>query len=246
MNKTVFLSLIIGLLHISNSYSQSINESLSWSNSLRSVESLQDAYVSRAIHINEQGEVLNGSESISNYWVEKGIEVVSADLIFETNAVYRDNLIYKIGSIKTIDESEYFHLLIEEVGNSTSQRKLEFISEKGSTDIDLSIIDQRRVEWIEYCNSHDAEGLVENLYTENAVYYNHRPVITGREALTQTYQYMNSPRYSLNLTPLHVEVVNESIIFEIGQCDGSYNGKYILVWQKDEDGSWSILMDSNI
>ncbi len=239
-------SLFLGFILISNSFSQELNLSNSWGFSATSPVALENIYLSNSVHINESGEVLNGAEAIRNFWLKQDISIVASKKLFETNAVYRDNIVYRIDSFKINDEYELVHLLVEQTSESGSRRKLEFISKKEFIDLDLSVIDQRRADWIEYCNSHDAEGLVQNLYTENAVYYNHRPVIIGHEALSQVYQYMNNPRYSLNLIPLHVEVVSESIVFEIGQCEGSYNGKYMLVWQKGDDGIWRILMDSNI
>ncbi len=243
MKITILLVLSLGCLLYSNSYSQITDN---WFNSIHSIDQLQSMYHTSAIHINEAGDVINGSDTISNLWVAQNPEIISSSLIFESDAVYKDDIVYKIETFELGNETRQIHFLIEQRTGDQRKRKLEFIANKKSIDLDLSIIDQRRAEWIEYCNSHDAEGLVKNLYTENAVYYNHRPVIIGHEALTRTYQYMNSPRYSLNLIPLHVEVVNDSIIYEIGQCEGSYNGKYMLVWQKAEDGTWSILMDSNI
>ena len=241
-----FFCFTIGLIFNSITNAQSTSDISYWAASVNSQKNLKELYHQNAVHVNEWGEIINGAEIISSYWVNRGLSTTSSTEIFQTNAVYRDNIVYSIGNFTTNKETEYVHLLVEETSDSDRVRKLEFVSIKEAADIDLSIIDQRRNEWIEYCNAHNAEALVQNLYTENAVYYNHRPVITGRAALTQAYQYMNSPRYSLNLTPHHVEIVNDSIIYEIGQYDGSYNGKYILVWQKDAEGTWSILMDSNI
>lgn len=243
MSRTLLLILFSGILFNSNAQSQ---ESNTWSESVNSLEDLIESYHLEAVHINVQGDVVNGSNAISEFWINQSLESIASNIVFETKAVYRPNIIYKIERFILSDENQQTHLLIEQLENDKSIRKLEFTASKISADIDLSIIDRRRAEWIELCNSKNAEGLVTDLYTENAVYYNHRPVITGREALTQEYQYMNNPRYTLNLTPLHVEIVNDSIIYEIGQCDGSYNGKYVLVWQKGEDGIWRILMDSNI
>ncbi|MEM6697813.1 MAG: hypothetical protein AAF599_05420, partial [Bacteroidota bacterium] len=88
--------------------------------------------------------------------------------------------------------------------------------------------------------------LVEQLYTDNAIYYNHKPVVVGTERITAEYSYMNNPDYSLKLVPLTVEPANKNIVFEIGQCSGSYNGKYVLIWKKVADGVWKILLDSNV
>ena len=96
----------------------------------------------------------------------------------------------------------------------------------------------------EMYNQHNADQLVRQKYTANAIYYNHRPVLIGTKAISKEYSYMNNPKYSLNLTPIVLELVNERIAFEIGQCSGSYNGKYVLVWEKTKDG-WKVLFDAN-
>ena len=57
---------------------------------------------------------------------------------------------------------------------------------------------------------------------------------------------MNNKNYRLKLEPLIVKPVSKNLVFEIGQCSGSYDGKYILVWGKDVDGMWKIIIDSNI
>ena len=68
----------------------------------------------------------------------------------------------------------------------------------------------------------------------------------GRTALTNEYAYMNNPNYRLKLNPILVEPVSNDIVFEFGQCEGSYNGKYVLVWQKTKNGEWQVLFDTNI
>ena len=122
----------------------------------------------------------------------------------------------------------------------------EFISSANSQNIDLEKIKERRKEWIMLCNKHNAQGLVEELYSSDAIYYNHKPVIRGHASIIADYAYMNNPEYSLHLEPLTIVPVNDHMVFEIGQCSGSYKGKYILVWKKEKDGEWRIFMDSNI
>ena len=96
------------------------------------------------------------------------------------------------------------------------------------------------------CNQHDAQQLVAQMYTANAMYYNHKPVVVGRKDITIEYDYMNQANYSLHLEPIIVETLTPALVFEIGQCSGSYGGKYMLIWEKQKDGSWQVLMDSNI
>ena len=95
------------------------------------------------------------------------------------------------------------------------------------------------------CNAHDAHTLVSAMYTPDAIYYNHSGVVRGTEDIARTYSYMNRTSYQLTLTPLAVEVVSGKVALEIGQCSGSYNGKYVIVWVKTGEG-WQVLLDSNV
>ncbi|WP_235295999.1 YybH family protein [Portibacter marinus] len=111
--------------------------------------------------------------------------------------------------------------------------------------VDLNKIEERRQAWMDLCNAHDAAKLVRTLYSKDAVYFNHRPLIIGHEAIAVEYDYMNRQQYELDLTPIYIKAVNDQCIFEIGQCSGSYNGKYVLIWEKEQNGIWNIKMDSN-
>lgn len=154
---------------------------------------------------------------------------------------------YEIGGFTTASQQAFKHLLILKQQGDTLRRELEFIAK--STPVDTSIlttIDQRRAEWMALCNAHNAAQLVKNLYRTDAMYYNHKPLLIGHVAIAQDYGYMNREQYSLKLTPIIVEPVNDQLVYEIGQCSGSYGGKYMLIWKKDAAGQWSLLMDSNI
>ncbi|MBX2872186.1 MAG: hypothetical protein KTR30_08800 [Saprospiraceae bacterium] len=154
---------------------------------------------------------------------------------------------YEIGSFTTAQGEEFKHLLILKQEGDTLRREMEFITKAAVVDSTvIEAFDQRRAEWIQLCNAHNAEKLVTSLYTPHALYYNHKPLIIGHEAIAADYQYMNRAEYSLQLSPIIVELVNNSIAFEIGQCSGSYGGKYIFVWQKDRRGKWWVMLDSNI
>ncbi len=155
--------------------------------------------------------------------------------------------LYEIGHFTNARQEEFKHLLILKQQGDTLRREMEFIALASAVDSSaLLAFEERRDEWMELCNAHNAEKLVTSLYTPNALYYNHKPLITGHEAIARDYQYMNQKSYSLQLSPIHVELVSDRVAFEIGQCSGSYGGKYIFVWQKDGEGNWSILVDSNI
>lgn len=107
-------------------------------------------------------------------------------------------------------------------------------------------IDEAREKWMELCNKHLPAQLVAQVYTPDAIYYNHKPVVTGTTAISREYGYMASPQYNLKLAPLHLEMVSPTMAFELGQCSGSYGGKYVLIWVRNEEGSWRVALDSNI
>jgi ketosteroid isomerase-like protein len=135
-------------------------------------------------------------------------------------------------------------MLIRRKGENSG---IEFLIMYKKTDPEnqLTDIDRARKEWMKWCNSHQAGELVKNLYTKDAYYYNRGRLLKGTESITEEYAYMNSPSYSLTLTPKHVELVNSEIAFEIGKCSGSYPNPYMLLWKRQDDGNWKILMDSN-
>jgi ketosteroid isomerase-like protein len=160
------------------------------------------------------------------------------EVIFDVVASERKGYSYEIKD--HINESS--SIIIKQDGHV----KFEFLAERSSGIADTLEIDKRRMEWMEICNQNDASKLVERLYSKDAIYYNHKPLVVGRQAIISDYQYMNNPAYSLRLEPLVVHSISKDMVFEIGQCSGSYGGKYILVWRKDNDGIWRVFLDSNI
>ncbi|MEM6344608.1 MAG: hypothetical protein AAF927_12035 [Bacteroidota bacterium] len=207
----------------------------------------ENIYHKKAIKIEADGSLIKGREAIIEAQKQKKwqVEVIETIRIIST---HRDSSYqYEIGQFLTSDRKTYYHLLIWNLEGEQPLRELEMIASGGTLDSGiLAAIDQRRAEWIKLCNERDAANLVEQLYSENALYYNHKPMVEGRTAITQEYSYMNRPEYSLMLNPIIVQPVNDSLVFELGQCSGSYGGKYMLLWQKDATGKWYVSMDSNV
>ena len=152
------------------------------------------------------------------------------------------NLSYEIGELKA-DESSFSVMYLKNMPNAKIE--LLVIYESQETESPISDIDQRRAEWMELCNAKKVGELVKNLYTSDAYYYNRGRLLSGTKAISSEYGYMNSPSYTLKLSPKHIEVISSDIVFEIGRCSGSYPLPYMLLWQKQNDGTWQILMDSN-
>ncbi|NRB49438.1 MAG: nuclear transport factor 2 family protein [Saprospiraceae bacterium] len=220
----------------------------SWAKLIRgTIDDLSEVYVEQPVFLGPTGtQGFQIDEQIQRHRIQyrnlTSLQTNRRILAHEERGYY-----YEIGQFTTAQQEEFKHLLILKKDGDTLRRELEFIAKASRVDSTvLDIFDQRRARWIELCNAHDAEKLVTNLYTPNAIYYNHKPLILGHEAITADYQYMNQANYALQLSPIVVELVNERTAFEIGQCSGSYGGKYLFVWQKDQEGKWSVQMDSNI
>ncbi len=200
------------------------------------------SYGAIAVKILEDDTVLSGKDEIVQFYQSHPLPLEAVETLFRVAA--NKQFQYEIGAF--ISEGEpYKQVIITDTENANT-RVFEFIARAGADKDFSAAIDRRRAQWIALCNQHNAQNLINTLYAENTIYYNHRPVVKTREALIPVYQYMNNPQYSLQLSPLHVEHVNDTMVFEIGQCSGSYNGKYILIWEKAEDGEWYVKIDSNI
>ncbi|MEQ9373718.1 MAG: hypothetical protein RIG68_00945 [Imperialibacter sp.] len=182
---------------------------------------------------------------LSDFYRNKGWKKVeSLQSIGATDA--NVHIGYEIVTFKAGDES-YTQLIIWNQKNGGPLRELEVIGRSvNQGNVTAEVLDAPRAKWIRLCNEHDPLKLVAELYTADAMYYNHKPMIVGTEAIAKEYWYMGNSSYQLSLTPIVIEMVNPDLAFEIGQCSGSYNGKYVLVWKKSADKGWQVALDSNI
>jgi ketosteroid isomerase-like protein len=210
-------------------------------------DSLALLYHEDAIAVYPKGYQFIGRDTILALLSQSSTQLclVQPQQTFVANA--ERGLVYEIGSLVLSDEEQYKQLVIWQNTESGKQRVFEFAALVGPVNPgDRAYLDERRKWWMKFCNAHHIKALVWELYSEQTLYYNHKPLVIGRDSLLREYAYMEAEDYQLSLTPLVVELVNESVAIEIGQCAGSYNGKYILIWQRDEDGEWRIYVDSNI
>lgn len=202
-------------------------------------------YAEDAVKILANEEILTGREQIKQYYLQHShLTSTQTDTVIMANK--SRGLTYEIGEFMDTNNERHKGLIIWQTKDSTQERVFEFMAKMGKTDQDLSEIDERRELWMKLCNAHQVTELVNELYSANTLYFNHKPLVQGRAALIKEYQYMNYEQYSLTLTPIIIEIVNGDFIFEIGQCQEGYNGKYILIWQRDAAGKWYVFIDSNI
>lgn len=210
----------------------------------KNIELLSSLYNENAMVLSENGVDLASRIEILELVPNSNFIVKSVSAIKRIQA--NDTYEYEIGSFINKDDGLAKHLIIWNMSDGNEKRELEFITESNGAKVDLDVIKKQRSEWITLCNAHDAKTLIETMYTENAMYYNKGKLLKGRNDLVAEYDYMNNPQYQLTLEPILVEPVSETIVYEIGQCKGSYKGKYMLVWQKNSEGVWKVLFDSNI
>ena len=209
-------------------------------------DDLAQMYTKDAYKVLDDGSYLNGNEVITAYYKKSNLDITSIDTDTLMVANSRRGLEYEIGSFYDSNDQHYKQILVWETGESDRKRVLEIIEKVSRGSSHTAAINDARARWMGYCNAHDVSGLANNIYSENTLYYNHKPLVIGRDQLIKEYQYMTRPSYSLKLTPIVSEAINETTVFEIGQCAEGYNGKYIIVWKKAENGNWEVFLDSNI
>ena len=240
------IAFVLSLFLISTSFvAQETKDEFSPGNN--DIKSINAEYHPNVVGISKDG-VIQGINSMRDFLLQFYQQEGSRSASEETNKIsVHKNLFYEVGSFQTEKGSEYANIGIWVTENGVQQRILEVLFKTSKRDPITAIneITAARNKWIGLCNAHDAAKLVNELYTEDAIYYNRGRVLIGREKLSAEYSYMNNPSYSLNLTPSHFQHVNENMVFEIGQCSGSYNLPYLLIWKKEEDGNWRIFFDSN-
>ena len=229
---------------------QNPNHLQNWAKRINSknIDSIKNLYNTNSIKIISPENIIENSDQIANYYdLQKG-KIKSIKSLFNVEANSKRKINYELISYKTNNKKEFIGIIIWKKENEKIIREFEFTKEaiQESKKADTAEINLRRKLWIKLCNENNSKNLVEELYGKKSIYYNHKPLIKGTEDLIKEYSYMNDKNYHLQLHPLVVKAVNANFVFEIGQCTGSYGGKYILIWEKDPDGKWKITVDSNI
>ncbi len=226
------------------------NHLKNWANGINrnNIDSIKNFYDTNSVKIISPENIIESSSKIANYYkVQKG-KITSIKSLFSVEANSKKKINYELVTYKTDNKKEFIGIVIWKIENEKIIREFEFTKESNLEyrKVDMTNIAERRKLWIQLCNENNSNNLVKELYSSNTIYYNHKPLIKGTDDLTREYRYMDDKNYNLKLHPLILKVVNANFVFEIGQCSGSYKGKYILVWEKNSEGKWKIIIDSNI
>lgn len=194
----------------------------------------------------EKREVFDTSDEIQDFFTKKAFQIDSLRIIKRLMGREKRGIEYEISQCHTQSGGTFTNLIIWQKEGKRDLRQFAFWAQRGNHTVDTAALSVRRTEWMNFCNAHRVDSLVTKIYSPSPFYYNHRPLITDPDTLIKEYSYMNNPDYQLRLHPIILEPVNDHIVYEIGQCTGSYGGKYILIWEKDSMCVWKILLDSNI
>ena len=222
-----------------NNWASAVNE--------KDVTKIEATYAPNAIKVISADSIFEGAPQIAEFYSKQEETITSVKSLFKTEANKNLNIFYELVQMETKTSEKFVQLIIWGLEGEEKLREFEFTAKTDATALNFDKeIAVRRALWMELCNDHNAENLVTHLYSRDALYFNHKPLVKGTENLVKEYAYMNNSKYHLTLAPLKIETVTEYLIFEIGQCIGSYQGKYILIWRKKPDGVWRIFFDSNV
>lgn len=241
-NPRYFLKLLF-LIFSCGIFAQSSNSIMS--NDISIHQDLATNYSSDVVGISDKG-VIRGLDAMKSYLKDFESNYGS---ILELKTHYKRTVMggldYEIGSFRTDKGQRFAHIIIWQKNNDQVQKILEVNYKMSNTNEIPDGITVARNKWVELCNSHKSDDLIRQLYTDDTIYFNRGRLLRGHDELSREYAYMQSPLYKLQLTPEHTEMVNDKMAFEIGKCSGSYNLPYIIIWTKQDDGSWKVFMDSN-
>jgi ketosteroid isomerase-like protein len=156
-----------------------------------------------------------------------------------------EDMVYETGYFSTTSMETFQYLAIWSKTSGTWLRELEAVSiKKNNLEIGNGIADARNL-WIEYANKNSAIALAQKTYTEDFLYFNRGNKYRGYDNLAEIYSYMNDKDFHVTLNQDINVMIQEDLSFEIGTWTSEGKGKYIIIWKKQENGEWKILLDSN-
>ncbi len=123
---------------------------------------------------------------------------------------------------------------------------------KSSAEAAIRAVDQQ---WLGVFAAKDLEKAVAFCADDGSVLAPNAPIATGKEAISRLFSvFFALPNLKIAWAPARVQVAKSG---ELGYTSGKYQmtftdppgkvisdeGKYVTVWKKQADGSWSMLLD---
>ncbi len=149
------------------------------------------------------------------------------------------------GTITTETNAMYDYMIVWEFYKKNWNKTIELIFEHEKTEGIENEIEKARRKWELKAGTHDTVEIVKEMYMENGGYFGQEQLRVGHKELIEAF---NSPFSDVNnnfkLEADYINVVSNKTVYEIGRYStGQFNGNYIFVWQKDENGNWKVGLD---
>ena len=155
---------------------------------------------------------------------------------------------FEIGKLRLPNDEIYLSLTAwSKYNDGPARKEVEYIDpyDGNLEKMNLRPIHAKRKNWVDYSNDHNPEKLVESTYHRNGYYLSSGRIRMGADKIIEAYQYMKRPNWSIELIPQHIHPVHENLIYEVGRYESTGTGSYLLIWTKDDQGDWKILLDFN-
>lgn len=156
--------------------------------------------------------------------------------------------IFDLGYYKGWQKKDYAYLIAWNKTEGKWKKEFETIhsfDKSAISSFDEKEIDAARKLWVERSNSLDHRGLIENSYTSDAIYVNNGKVYKGTEEIVNRYSYMSQANWHIDLTGIKTFAVQENLVYEVGQYKSNGVGHYIILWEREESGTWKVALDFN-
>jgi hypothetical protein len=158
-------------------------------------------YTSRAILLLEDGNIIQGTDSINRYYQDAyqdfgKVKSIHTEKRLEISPNFTD---YEVGYFKNGKNDTYQHLIIWQKENDTWLREFEMVIKKKTVAGDyLAELDHARKKWLTLYHECNPQKLAGNLYMENTVFYHIGVVTQGNKNYPSTYLAQSSRDYQLD------------------------------------------------
>jgi ketosteroid isomerase-like protein len=189
-----------------------------------------------------QGEDLI-NEELKNFRNKiKGIKYLGSIKMVEHDSLR----FFDVGLYKDKSKAYHAYLIAWNKVDDFWKKELEIIQPyNNSSKLNEQEITAAREQWVQLSNSHNHRALIEQSYTENAIYFNNGKIDKGVEEIVTRYAYMSNPNWKIELNPIQLLSVQEDLVYEIGKYKSGGVGHYFILWTKDKEGVWKVRLDFN-
>ena len=167
---------------------------------------------------------------------------------YRTKEVVRHNKdhFYEAGLLKAKSGKKYVYIIAWKWGEGRWNKELEIIQSKNRFSKSTTDgIDEARKKWVDLSNAHDPETLIREVYSSEPSYFNGGTLYVGENSIIDKYQYMKRDNWTISLTPIYIVQPQTDLFYEIGRYKSSGVGHYVLIWERQDSGTWQASFDFN-